>query len=298
MKDEFQVNNFLATMFIVSITMCFIELRIGLVMILIISIIGNIQRCIYNRKRKKQDIVKPVVEDEVAEPVVPPVNYELQHIESQEKLDKCFALERTDGGDIIVFRQNLSDGKPLRFTHVLDRYHWLATSPEEAIVAENGVLLGWTNGEEKSYIRADHRGIYKWGGLSVEEINIGAVFVCEDRSMTLEEFRSRKLEEEERRIIATKLKERQRKRELEKQVRQELIDSGELFGDEAKRPPIPVDVRDAVYRRDGGKCVNCGATQNLQYDHIIPFSKGGATSIENLQILCQKCNLEKSNKIG
>lgn len=98
--------------------------------------------------------------------------------------------------------------------------------------------------------------------------------------------------------IARRLKEKQRKRELEKIVRQELIDSGELFGDEPKRPPIPREVVDAVYKRDGGRCVYCGSVENLQLDHIIPFSKGGATSLENLQLLCQKCNIEKSNKIG
>ena len=98
--------------------------------------------------------------------------------------------------------------------------------------------------------------------------------------------------------IARKIKERQRKRELEKIVTQELIDSGELFGEQPKRPPIPREVVDAVYKRDGGRCVYCGSTENLQLDHIIPFSKGGATTIENLQLLCQKCNLEKSNHIG
>lgn len=110
--------------------------------------------------------------------------------------------------------------------------------------------------------------------------------------------RKRKIEEQEKAEIALKLKERQRRRELEEQVRMELIDSGELFGDQPKRPPIPREVVDAVYRRDGARCVYCGSTENLQLDHIIPFSKGGATSLENLQLLCQKCNLEKSNKIG
>lgn len=110
--------------------------------------------------------------------------------------------------------------------------------------------------------------------------------------------RMRKAALREKEEIAAALKERQRKRELEKQVRQELIDSGELFGDQTKRPPIPREVADAVYSRDRGRCVYCGSTENLQFDHIIPFSKGGATSLENLQLLCQKCNLEKSNKIG
>lgn len=105
-------------------------------------------------------------------------------------------------------------------------------------------------------------------------------------------------EERMKKEIADKLKEKQRRQELEKIVRQELIEKGELFGDQAKRPPIPKEVADAVYSRDRGKCVYCGSTENLQFDHIIPFSKGGATSVENLQLLCQKCNLEKSNKIG
>lgn len=110
--------------------------------------------------------------------------------------------------------------------------------------------------------------------------------------------RQQAAQEREKAEIARKVKERQRKRELEKIVTQELIDSGELFGEQPKRPPIPREVVDAVYRRDGGRCVYCGSTENLQLDHIIPFSKGGATTLENLQLLCQKCNLGKSNHIG
>jgi hypothetical protein len=113
----------------------------------------------------------------------------------------------------------------------------------------------------------------------------------------LEEQRMRMLEAEKA-AIARRLKAGHRKRELEKIVRQELIDSGELFGEQPKRPPIPREVVDAVYRRDGGRCVYCGSTENLQLDHIIPFSKGGSTNLENLQLLCQKCNLEKSYHIG
>lgn len=107
-----------------------------------------------------------------------------------------------------------------------------------------------------------------------------------------------KAEAEERERIKRKIKERQRKRDLEKQVRQEMLDSGELYGEQTKRPPIPREVVDAVYKRDGGRCVYCGSVENLHLDHIIPFSRGGATNVENLQLLCQKCNLEKSNKIG
>lgn len=113
-----------------------------------------------------------------------------------------------------------------------------------------------------------------------------------------EEERRQKALEEEKAEIAAKIKAKYRKQQLEKIVRQELVDNGELFGEQAKRPRIPREVVDAVYSRDGGRCVYCGSTDNLQLDHIIPFSRGGATNVDNLQLLCQKCNLEKSNKIG
>lgn len=98
--------------------------------------------------------------------------------------------------------------------------------------------------------------------------------------------------------IKEKLLRKKRKQDLEKIALQELMDEGDIFPEANKRPPIPKEVVDAVWRRDGGKCVYCGSTENLQLDHIIPFSKGGATTVENLQLLCQKCNLQKSNKIG
>ena len=80
-------------------------------------------------------------------------------------------------------------------------------------------------------------------------------------------------------------------------IKEKLLE-GEIFPEANKRPPILKEVVDVVWRRNGGKCVYCGSTENLQLDHIIPFSKGGATTVENLQLLCQKCNLQKSNKIG
>jgi hypothetical protein len=60
---------------------------------------------------------------------------------------------------------------------------------------------------------------------------------------------------------------------------------------------IPHEIKIAVWQRDGGKCVQCGATSYLEYDHIIPFTKGGASTVNNVQILCRRCNLQKSDRI-
>ena len=61
---------------------------------------------------------------------------------------------------------------------------------------------------------------------------------------------------------------------------------------------IPTDVKRAVWERDGGRCVECGAQKNLHFDHMIPWSKGGSsTDSSNIQILCGKHNLKKSDSI-
>ena len=61
---------------------------------------------------------------------------------------------------------------------------------------------------------------------------------------------------------------------------------------------IPQDVKDKVWNRDGGKCVECSSNENLEFDHIIPHSKGGANTYRNIQLLCEPCNRTKSDNIG
>lgn len=60
---------------------------------------------------------------------------------------------------------------------------------------------------------------------------------------------------------------------------------------------IPRDVRQRVWQRFGGRCVECQATQYLEFDHIIPVAKGGNNSDNNVQLLCRGCNLKKSDHI-
>jgi hypothetical protein len=61
---------------------------------------------------------------------------------------------------------------------------------------------------------------------------------------------------------------------------------------------IPSSVKLEVWKRDKGRCVKCGSTTNLHFDHVLPFSKGGTSlKVENIQILCAKHNLKKHDKI-
>lgn len=61
---------------------------------------------------------------------------------------------------------------------------------------------------------------------------------------------------------------------------------------------IPSSVKIKVWRRDRGRCVTCGARDNLHYDHIIPYSRGGSSLVaENVQLLCARHNLEKHDRI-
>lgn len=62
---------------------------------------------------------------------------------------------------------------------------------------------------------------------------------------------------------------------------------------------IPSEVKLVVWKRDGGKCVQCGSRDNLHFDHIIPFSLGGSSlTAENIQLLCARHNLQKHDRIS
>lgn len=71
-----------------------------------------------------------------------------------------------------------------------------------------------------------------------------------------------------------------------------------LYQEQKTTGSVPEHVKNAVYQRDRGKCVQCGYVgQYIEYDHIIPRSKGGPNTVENIQLLCRACNLKKSDRI-
>ncbi len=137
-----------------------------------------------------------------------------------------------------------------------------------------------------------------------EDKNISKFYQENEEEIELRaaKYELEEMERKEKDEIKQKLLYEERKKRIHKEALQELIEEGEIFNqrtnNEGEREPIPQDVMDKVWNRDGGKCVRCGGQENLEFDHIIPVSKGGATSYRNLQLLCKKCNLKKSNKIG
>lgn len=70
----------------------------------------------------------------------------------------------------------------------------------------------------------------------------------------------------------------------------------------AERGEVSDSIRYDVFYRDHFKCKICGASSDqgvqLHVDHIIPVSKGGKSTIDNLQTLCERCNIGKSNKLN
>lgn len=61
---------------------------------------------------------------------------------------------------------------------------------------------------------------------------------------------------------------------------------------------IPSHVKQEVWKRDKGRCVQCGSKDNLHFDHILPFSRGGTSlDAKNIQLLCARHNLLKGAKL-
>jgi hypothetical protein len=72
----------------------------------------------------------------------------------------------------------------------------------------------------------------------------------------------------------------------------------QTFAATKHRRIIPTEVKLLVWKRDGGKCTMCGASDELHFDHILPYSKGGTSlKADNVQLLCARHNLKKSARI-
>lgn len=56
-------------------------------------------------------------------------------------------------------------------------------------------------------------------------------------------------------------------------------------------------LKEQIAQRDGRCCAACGSPKNLVLDHILPVSKGGLTTLKNLQLLCKTCDRAKGATI-
>ena len=98
--------------------------------------------------------------------------------------------------------------------------------------------------------------------------------------------------------ISAVLKARKVRRDASIQRAKSISQLDETPRKESRRVGIPEDLRLLVWQRDSGKCAKCGSTSELQFDHIIPIALGGATSEENLQVLCGPCNRSKGASVS
>jgi len=86
------------------------------------------------------------------------------------------------------------------------------------------------------------------------------------------------------------------------QAEDEKAKRGKMYPKTGDTRTISLGVRLKVLDRDNFRCVFCGKSPatdfgtKLHIDHIVPFSKGGKSTLENLQTLCEECNLGKSDK--
>lgn len=121
----------------------------------------------------------------------------------------------------------------------------------------------------------------------------------EDKKRKREES-IKKLDDLKKQNIKNKILAEEKKRMLESEAINELIREGLIntnYGQKNTRESIPTHIKVFVWNRDRQCCISCNSKSDLEFDHIIPVSKGGANSINNIQLLCRNCNRKKYNKI-
>ncbi len=88
-----------------------------------------------------------------------------------------------------------------------------------------------------------------------------------------------------------------RQRQRERQLSHARAMRDVATGTSTRRETIPQAVKEEVWRRDSGRCATCGGQERIEFDHIIPLAMGGSNTVRNLQLLCERCNRQKSASI-
>jgi TPR repeat protein len=133
-------------------------------------------------------------------------------------------------------------------------------------------------GVPQNYVEA-----YKWANLAAAQ--------GKEKAKEAQEFR----DEVTQKMTPSQIEEGQRLSSIEALKIQSP--KNQTLQESPTRMAIPSEVRREVWRRDNGVCVKCGSRLNLEYDHIVPVSKGGSNTARNIELLCQACNRAKSASI-
>lgn len=200
--------------------------------------------------------------------------------------DDYWRLYSLEKNDTISFNREFNTAK--------DNYNWVNIGDPIVTLKVDNVVFGMN---APTIIKSTVSGLFEYSSnkmISYDEE------ICRIRKYSQDEKDSI-LEALERNEIKQTVLKKERKKMIERETLDELIDEGKVFNvytkKEGNRGTIPMDIATAVWNRDGGRCSMCGSRENLEFDHIIPVSKGGATTFRNLQLLCKRCNLIKSDNI-
>ena len=153
-------------------------------------------------------------------------------------------------------------------------------SPYQDVVADNGTTIIYEGHDVPKNVDPNPKSIDQPYCLESGRLTENGLFKLEDA--WLERDGTRK-------VFKFKLK-----------ILQGEIDSGVSKAGDQLSPGrlIPPAIKLEVFKRDAGECVICGEEDELHFDHIIPVTKGGTSSkAENIQLLCARHNIQKSNKI-
>jgi len=138
----------------------------------------------------------------------------------------------------------------------------------------------------------------KYSNLGVEDILLNDEIddTTKERILNLVHNYS---EEETKELLSTAKKEsrKEKLRDLKRKIAQKAQELYSNIPTDDIRQPISDAAKIFVWKRDMGKCVKCGGKGQLEFDHIIPVSKGGSNSERNIQLLCERCNREKRDSI-
>jgi len=138
----------------------------------------------------------------------------------------------------------------------------------------------------------------KYGNFSIEDIVFDKQIDYRDKVDILI-FIHNFLWDEANAILKTAEKESKKAHllSIKKKISQKAFELYSEIPVDDRRAPLSDEVKLFVWNRDGAKCVKCGSKEKLEFDHIIPYSKGGSDTARNIQLLCEKCNRSKGAEL-